>query len=94
MSFLALVLVVIGSTSGNDALRSSGGERSSGNSKSKGGDGKGRSTYTVRAGDNLSTISERTGISLTRLSELNPDLDPQALISGECVNLRTRGDCN
>jgi LysM repeat protein len=45
-------------------------------------------TYTVRPGDVLSGIAERTGVSLSRLQELNPDVDPQALRSGQKLKLR------
>jgi LysM repeat protein len=44
--------------------------------------------YTVEPGDTLTTISDKTGIGVEKLTELNPDLDPQALISGEQVKLR------
>lgn len=44
--------------------------------------------YTVEPGDTLTTISDKTGIGVDKLTELNPDLDPQALISGEQVQLR------
>jgi LysM repeat protein len=45
-------------------------------------------TYTVRAGDVLSSIAERTGVPLSRLEELNPDVDPQALRTGQKLKLR------
>jgi LysM repeat protein len=44
--------------------------------------------YTVEPGDTLTTISDKTEIGVDKLTELNPDLDPQALISGEQVKLR------
>jgi LysM repeat protein len=44
--------------------------------------------YTVEPGDTLTTIADKTGIGVDKLTELNPDLDPQALISGEQVKLR------
>jgi LysM repeat protein len=44
--------------------------------------------YIVEPGDTLTTISDKTGIGVEKLTELNPDLDPQALISGEQVRLR------
>jgi LysM repeat protein len=47
-----------------------------------------RSTYTVKTGDTLNAIAEKTGVSVERLEELNPDLDPQALLSGQKINLR------
>lgn len=39
-------------------------------------------TYTVQAGDSLTSIAEKFGVSVKRLERLNPDVDPQAL-SGE-----------
>ncbi len=50
--------------------------------------GKGRRTYTVRAGDNLSQIAERYGLTVDALQELNPDVDPQAIRAGQRLRLR------
>ena len=47
-----------------------------------------RSTYTVKTGDTLGLIAEKTGVTVERLQELNPELDPQALLSGQKINLR------
>src|SRR5829696_3126318 len=47
-----------------------------------------RRTYTVKTGDTLGLIAEKTGVSVDRLQELNPELDPQALLSGQKINLR------
>ena len=44
--------------------------------------------YVVKPGDTLSTIAEMSGVPIDVLVQLNPDLDPQALISGESVKLR------
>jgi LysM domain len=44
--------------------------------------------YVVEPGDSLTTISNKTGISVDKLTLLNPELDPQALISGQRVKLR------
>jgi LysM repeat protein len=44
--------------------------------------------YVVEPGDTLTTISDKTGVGVDKLTRLNPDLDPQALISGERVKLR------
>jgi LysM repeat protein len=67
-------------------------ERTTTTSRSGGGSGRSSSrrsrTYTVRAGDVLSTIAERTGVPLSRLEELNPDVDPQALRTGQKLKLR------
>lgn len=44
--------------------------------------------YVVKEGDTLGAISEQVGISVEQLQELNPDLDPQALVSGQQIKLR------
>lgn len=44
--------------------------------------------YEVQEGDNLTIISQKTGISVDRLEALNPDLDPQALQPGQELQLR------
>ena len=44
--------------------------------------------YTVRSGDTLAVIAEKTGVSLADLRTLNPALDPQGLVTGQRVRLR------
>lgn len=44
--------------------------------------------YVVQPGDSLSLIAEKTGVSLERLQQLNPDIDPQLLASGVKLRLR------
>ena len=44
--------------------------------------------YTVKSGDTLGSISEKTGIPVEQLQELNPQLDPQQLVSGQKIKLR------
>lgn len=46
------------------------------------------SAYVVQSGDTLTSISHKTGVSVRRLQELNPGVDPQILISGEKLKLR------
>lgn len=43
--------------------------------------------YVVKAGDSLSVISARTGVSLERIQALNPQVDPQALQTGQRLKL-------
>jgi LysM repeat protein len=43
--------------------------------------------YVVKAGDSLSLIAEKTDVSLEELQRLNPDLDPQALQTGQRLKL-------
>ena len=44
--------------------------------------------YVVKEGDTLASIAEKTGKSVEELQELNPELDPQALVTGQEVRLR------
>jgi LysM repeat protein len=44
-------------------------------------------TYTVQSGDFLTTVSEKTGVTVDRLRELNPDLDANALRIGQKIRL-------
>ncbi len=45
-------------------------------------------TYTVQRGDTLGSISEKTGIPVEKLQELNPQIDPQQLTTGQKIKLR------
>ena len=47
-----------------------------------------KGVYVVKTGDTLGAIAERTGVTVERLQELNPTLDPQALPSGQRIKLR------
>ena len=47
-----------------------------------------REFYTVKTGDTLGGIAESVGVPVERLHELNPDLDPQQLVSGQKIRLR------
>ena len=49
--------------------------------------GRQRRTYTVRPGDTLASISERTGVTVEELEELNPGVDPNSLTVGEKIRL-------
>lgn len=49
-----------------------------------------RRTYTVRRGDNLSSVAARYGLDVDDLIELNPQADPQALRTGQRLRLRAR----
>jgi len=80
----AIVLVVIATSIGGSDSGGGGGGGSQG-AKSK---TTGEKVYVVEPGDSLSTIASKNGVSVDRLTQLNPDLDPQALISGQQVKLR------
>jgi LysM repeat protein len=47
-----------------------------------------RRNYVVKPGDSFGSISEKTGVSLAQLEQLNPDVDPQALVVGQRIKLR------
>jgi LysM repeat protein len=47
-----------------------------------------KGVWIVREGDTLGAISLKTGIDVTTLQALNPDLDPQTLIEGQRIALR------
>ena len=44
--------------------------------------------YIVKAGDTPSGIAEKTGVPLSQILELNPDLDDQTLSVGDKLKLR------
>jgi hypothetical protein len=47
-----------------------------------------RGVWIVHSGDTLGSISIKTGIDVTTIQMLNPDLDPQTLLEGERIALR------
>ena len=47
-----------------------------------------RRNYIVKPGDSFGSIAEKTGVSLDQLEQLNPDVDPQALVVGQRIKLR------
>jgi LysM repeat protein len=44
--------------------------------------------YVVQPGDSLTSIATKTGISLTTLEALNPNLDPNSLQTAQRLRLR------
>jgi LysM repeat protein len=47
-----------------------------------------RAQYRIKTGDTLGGIAEKTGVPVERIEELNPELDPQALVAGQRIKLR------
>ena len=93
----ALVLVIAGSDAPDDS--DGGRDRASQRDRGRGTDTTATTTgdetdaqvpasYTVKTGDTLAGIAETVGVPVDRLLELNPDLDPQALVSGQKIKLR------
>jgi LysM repeat protein len=44
-------------------------------------------TYSVKIGDNLPRISRKTGLSVAKIQDLNPQLDPYGLQAGQKIKL-------
>ncbi len=82
LAFVVLVFVVATSLGGSS---SSGGTNHAGGGKSS---KPTLRTYTVKPGDNLSAISAKYKVPPDVLKQLNPKLDPQALVPGQQVKLR------
>lgn len=45
-------------------------------------------TYEVQSGDTLISIAQKTGLTVSELQALNPEVDPQTLIAGEVLKLQ------
>ncbi|HEX4734612.1 MAG TPA: LysM domain-containing protein [Thermoleophilaceae bacterium] len=45
-------------------------------------------TYTVQVGDTLGGIADKTGVALSRIEELNPNVDPHAMTTGQEIRLK------
>jgi len=95
---LALMLIVAnGGGTGNSSSSSGstkqeqrdlGLKRSRGKSGKHGASSLQKGVYIIKTGDTLAGIAQRAGISVSRIQELNPKLDPQALVSGQQLKLR------
>ncbi len=93
---VALLLVLGGSEAGNDDDGGNGGidstEATTGETATETSPEEAeqprRRMYTVKAGDNLDLIADKTGVPVEALQELNPEVDPQALVIGQTIKLR------
>ena len=45
-------------------------------------------TYEVQSGDTLTSIAQKTGVTVAEIQTLNPEVDPQTLIAGEVLKLQ------
>jgi LysM repeat protein len=95
---LALVLIIssTGGSGGGGAKSSPSAEKArdlgSGTTKSKktrsSRDKLPKSVYVVQSGDTLGSISQKVGVSVTKLQELNPNLDQFSLVAGQKIKIR------
>src|SRR3954447_12091215 len=44
--------------------------------------------YIVKSGDTLGSISEKVGVSVEKLQQLNPNLDQFSLVAGQKIKIR------
>lgn len=101
LAALVAVGVIVNSTTGGGGSTSTaqpgsstqertttGSRTSTTSTTASGGGSQTRRSYTVKSGDTLGSIAESTGVSVTELQELNPDLDPQSLSVGQRIRLR------
>ena len=92
VGFVIALVVIIGGSGAEDGSSSKGGSRPAATTtaapgrKQKAGR-KQRRRYTVKPGDTPSGIAEKTGVPLSRIVELNPDLDDQTLTVGDRIKL-------
>jgi spore germination protein YaaH len=87
--FAVVVAIVATSFGDGDGGRDgSGGRQAAGRAATAGGDTETPKSYVVQNGDTLTSIGHKTGVSVARIQELNPGVDPQILVSGEKLKLR------
>lgn len=84
-----LIVVISTAGGGSGGSNGSGGKAHQGHvAHENGGHEKTPASYTVQNGDTLTSIAHKTGVSVARIQALNPEVDPQILISGEELKLR------
>jgi LysM repeat protein len=86
----AVIVVISSETGGGDDAGTPKGQRGQQAANNQnGGPAKPRKkVYVVQEGDTLTGIASSNGVSVARIEQLNPDLDPQALIPGQKLQLR------
>jgi LysM repeat protein len=82
-----LVIVVAMISTTVSSLDDEGGQEQARTEQSKDKEKSQEETYTVQPGDTLSSISIETGISVEKLEQRNPDIDPQTLNAGQVIKL-------
>src|SRR3954451_9557848 len=92
VGFVIALLVVINGSSPGGGSGTSGSGLAATNTTAPSRKGKSarkvRRRYTVKPGDTPSGIAEKTGVPLSKILELNPNLDDQSLSVGDKIKLR------
>jgi len=87
-ALIAVAAVVI-TTSGGSSNGNGGAAQTKSNQPTKRGrHALERGGWIVRSGDTLGKIAEATGVDSDTLTQLNPDVDPQALLEGQRIKVR------
>jgi LysM domain-containing protein len=85
----AIVIAIVATSFGDgDGDRSRGRQQAGGAATANGAGTETPKSYVVQNGDTLTSIGHKTGVSVARIQELNPGVDPQILVSGEKLKLR------
>jgi hypothetical protein len=84
---LAIGVIVIANTGDSDKAED-GGARVNAEEKGDGDGAENPKTYVVEEGDTLSGVAAKFDVSVKRLERLNPDVDPQALGTGQELTIR------
>jgi LysM repeat protein len=91
VGFVVALLVVLNGVSGDGSSSSSGSKPAASATAMPTRKQKARQRrrrYTVKAGDTPSGIAQKTGVPLSQILALNPDLDDQSLSVGDRIKLR------
>jgi LysM repeat protein len=86
-AFVIAIIAIAGSVGGEDS-NDVGGHRNGSNAAHKAPAKHIPATYEVKSGDTLISIAHRMGVTVARIQELNPEVDPQILVAGEQLKLR------
>lgn len=87
-SAVVIYLVVSGSLDGSDGERRQRADDDRPKREQPSEEKPEQATYTVQSGDTLSAIAIETGVPVEKIEQLNPDLDPQSLTTGQVLKLR------
>lgn len=88
VALIVLLAALAGALSGDEGGDSSNATPGNGASTETAGSGSGPAKYEIQEGDTLSAIADETGVSVARIEQLNPGLDPQAITPGQTIRLR------
>ena len=98
VAFLFALIAVVGSSSGDGESASTPAPNATATAEGTGTSEEGgdeeeegereRKFYVVKLGDTPSQIADENGLTLEELQELNPDLDPQLMQTGDRIRLR------